>query len=516
MIYESLCVTMPPRQSPLCESSNRQCSSTVCIADIKRLNECFKDNPVWPPFFIICADAPCDKQQMTWSACSLLLAYYVLNMPKLHIPQIAAPELPALVEPPKSSCPKLASRKCHIGQPGTNRLNARSNVSPFTNSNRPLKKRAFAQRHYNSNSNSGSDYDSRSVSEICHPETKRLRSENLVSRRFIERRRLLPVGKETISQTVATITIDSAHQNSGHRQAIVESSFQQSLVDVGKVLHSSNQDFRTSKVINTVACSDDNPNLDYVRAEYESERYKQRLEQDADDQQSIIDCSKKRHDVHRDSDDQCDDLYSYDDEERFALDNITIRGHSPPRRRPIPVEGLNEPFVGNMSKEQFVRCCEGFLQQRIDQCPEYTLPSAKDDVSAFFGITVPSISVRNYVERLVKYAHSSNSTFVVMLIYIERIEKKEPRLQLNNHNMHRIAISALMIACKLLDDRVFSSAHYARVGGVPSAAEMITLERLIMRYIGHKLYVNDMMYNDMVNTLEKLRGNQPINNRQAP
>lgn len=157
-----------------------------------------------------------------------------------------------------------------------------------------------------------------------------------------------------------------------------------------------------------------------------------------------------------------------------------------------------EAFVGDLTKEEFIVGCEIFLTRLLGKAPAYTLPSASDDVSAFFGITEPTITVKSYVSRLVKYAYSSTSAFIVMMIYIERIAECERRLGINQHNMHRVVITALMLACKMLDDRVYSNAHYARVGGVPSAGEMMTLEVLFMRYLGHKMYVNDYMYEDMV------------------
>lgn len=541
-----------------CESFKEQCC-TLYITNIKCLNEYVNDNLEWPPFLITTDAASKNiKRQLTWSECSRLHAYFLLHVPKLRIPQIAAPHpsLHVLHPQPLQTIPAYLERRPI--SPDMNHPNAPPHIPPtLSHSNRSAAKRSMTQRL--------SEPDSCSEFGACRPPPKRWRSDNypvdLHSKRSGSNSKAVSTGKETVSQTIATITVDSSRHNSHRHPASLKSSRQTSR-NIDKGLHSSNQDFKTTIPYSTVSCrGPPTPAADadavavapdFVRSGYESEPCNQHLEQDDDDQRSTVNFRIRRHPIQCDIDERFDDFRSGDnhhdeygddgeeaeedddddddddgdddddedddddDDDGYAFDRFSIRGFSPARRPAIPVEDENcQSFVGNMSKGQFVSCCEGFLQKRMDECPHYDLPSAKDDVSAFFGITVPAISVRNYVERLVKYAHSSNSTFVVMLIYIERIEKKEPRLQLNNHNMHRIAISALMIACKLLDDRVFSSAHYARVGGVPSAVEMITLERLFMRYIGHKLYVNDMMYNEMVNTLEKMGQNQPINNQHT-
>lgn len=131
------------------------------------------------------------------------------------------------------------------------------------------------------------------------------------------------------------------------------------------------------------------------------------------------------------------------------------------------------------------------------------LPRSSEDISAFFGVSIPPISTAHYVARLVNYAHSSPSTFVVMLILVRRVGRLKSGMQVNRYNMHRIAITALMAACKMLDDRVFSCSHYARVGGVPSAREMSSLELLFMGFLRYSLFVGDDEYNDMCAALAR-------------
>lgn len=51
-----------------------------------------------------------------------------------------------------------------------------------------------------------------------------------------------------------------------------------------------------------------------------------------------------------------------------------------------------------------------------------------------------------------------------------------------------------MLAVKMLDDRAFSTAHYARVGGVPTACELARVELAFLRVLRYDLFVSPSQY----------------------
>eukprot|EP00737_Agarophyton_chilense_P000720 gb/GEZJ01000796.1/.p1 GENE.gb/GEZJ01000796.1/~~gb/GEZJ01000796.1/.p1 ORF type:complete len:229 (-),score=32.49 gb/GEZJ01000796.1/:1024-1710(-) len=122
-----------------------------------------------------------------------------------------------------------------------------------------------------------------------------------------------------------------------------------------------------------------------------------------------------------------------------------------------------------------------------------SFPSPCDPISAFFSVSMPPISTYEYIERLVKYTACSNSAFVVMLIYIDRL-KTSNSIQFVPHSMHRILLAALTVAVKNTDDIVCSSSHYAKVGGVGSVSEMNRLEMLFFKSIDYECFVSPAMY----------------------
>ena len=76
--------------------------------------------------------------------------------------------------------------------------------------------------------------------------------------------------------------------------------------------------------------------------------------------------------------------------------------------------------------------------------------------------------------RLVRYSKCSPSCYVLMLIYIDRLIAAT-NLRLSELNIHRVMITALLLAAKFFDDEYFHNSFYAKLGGI-SLAELNALE----------------------------------------
>uniref|UniRef100_A0A2P2JBR5 Cyclin family protein n=1 Tax=Rhizophora mucronata TaxID=61149 RepID=A0A2P2JBR5_RHIMU len=71
---------------------------------------------------------------------------------------------------------------------------------------------------------------------------------------------------------------------------------------------------------------------------------------------------------------------------------------------------------------------------------------------AFHGVRAPSISIQKYLERLYKYTSCSPSCFVVGYVYIDRLLHKYPDSLVVSLNVHRLLVTSVMVASKMLDD----------------------------------------------------------------
>lgn len=106
----------------------------------------------------------------------------------------------------------------------------------------------------------------------------------------------------------------------------------------------------------------------------------------------------------------------------------------------------------------------------------------------FFSQLPQKISLQFFVNRLVLYSNCSPSAFIVMLIYLDRVQRRCPALLLNELNCHRLVLTSLVLAIKFIDDDVFPNSHYAAVGGV-GIDELNNLELTLLSAISWDLNV---------------------------
>ncbi|KAJ7526520.1 hypothetical protein O6H91_16G009800 [Diphasiastrum complanatum] len=73
-------------------------------------------------------------------------------------------------------------------------------------------------------------------------------------------------------------------------------------------------------------------------------------------------------------------------------------------------------------------------------------------LTLFHGLRAPAISIENYLDRIFRYADCSPSCFVVAYAYIDRFLEKQPDMLITHFNVHRLLITSIMVAAKVLDD----------------------------------------------------------------
>uniref|UniRef100_A0A7N0RJM9 Cyclin n=1 Tax=Kalanchoe fedtschenkoi TaxID=63787 RepID=A0A7N0RJM9_KALFE len=105
----------------------------------------------------------------------------------------------------------------------------------------------------------------------------------------------------------------------------------------------------------------------------------------------------------------------------------------------------------------------------------------RKNLSVFNGVRAPAISIPKYLERIYKYTNCSPSCFVVGYAYVDRLVHRHPQSLVVSLNVHRLLLTSVMVASKILDDEHYNNAFYARVGGVSNAdLNRLELELLFM------------------------------------
>jgi len=116
----------------------------------------------------------------------------------------------------------------------------------------------------------------------------------------------------------------------------------------------------------------------------------------------------------------------------------------------------------------------------------------KDNIDIFKGMKIPSISIENFLKRIIKYTNLENSTLILSLIYIDRyceITKKK----LNKQNIHRLLFLGVVLAIKFNEDDYYGNAFYAKVGGIV-LEELNFLELGFIKGIEYTLFVSEGVY----------------------
>ncbi|EEF49826.1 cyclin-P3-1 [Ricinus communis] len=130
----------------------------------------------------------------------------------------------------------------------------------------------------------------------------------------------------------------------------------------------------------------------------------------------------------------------------------------------------------------------------------------KDVVTVFHGSRSPSLSIRQYIERVFKYTKCSTSCFVVAYIYVERFLRRMDAC-LTSLNVHRLLITSIMLAAKFLDDECYNNAYYAKVGGV-STPEMNRMETKLLFNLDFRLQVTVEAFRSYCLKLERECGGE--------
>lgn len=97
---------------------------------------------------------------------------------------------------------------------------------------------------------------------------------------------------------------------------------------------------------------------------------------------------------------------------------------------------------------EFLSC----LLERVAESNDMRCGFEAQKMSVFHGLTRPTISIHNYMERIFKYANCSQSCFVVAYVYLDRFAQTQPSFPINSFNIHRLLITSVMVAAKFMDD----------------------------------------------------------------
>ncbi len=114
----------------------------------------------------------------------------------------------------------------------------------------------------------------------------------------------------------------------------------------------------------------------------------------------------------------------------------------------------------------------------------------------FHGLSVPSVSIEDYLLRYMKWGGVEYTHLIMALIYIDRfiVAQDVPRT-IDPFMLHRLIATALRVATKVHADKHFNNAYHARLTGV-SVDEMNEMEIDLVFSLHFDLFIDIEMFND--------------------
>ena len=92
-----------------------------------------------------------------------------------------------------------------------------------------------------------------------------------------------------------------------------------------------------------------------------------------------------------------------------------------------------------------------------------------------------------------KRTQCSSSALIVALVYLDRLNEMEPSMVLSVYTIHRLILTALLLACKFLDDKALGNTFFADMVGC-SCEELNVLESTMLSRLDYRLFVDAETY----------------------
>jgi len=114
------------------------------------------------------------------------------------------------------------------------------------------------------------------------------------------------------------------------------------------------------------------------------------------------------------------------------------------------------------------------------------IPLSPESLTRFHSRSAPSITILDYLKRIIKYTNIEKSCLLVTLCYVDRICARVPLFTLSSLTCHRFVITSIAVSSKCLCDIFCTNSLYAKVGGI-FVTELNVLEREFLSAIDWQL-----------------------------
>ena len=143
--------------------------------------------------------------------------------------------------------------------------------------------------------------------------------------------------------------------------------------------------------------------------------------------------------------------------------------------------------LANKSNEQIEK------EQKEDENGEIILlNTTMIEMEIFNTNKKPSVPVKKFLERVVKYCQPEPSTFITSLIYLDNILLRT-KTKLTYMNSYKLFYTCFVLSMKFNEDRHNSNKFYAKVCGV-NINDFLLMEYRALKYLDFSLFIQAETY----------------------
>eukprot|EP00163_Fabomonas_tropica_P018436 TRINITY_DN32757_c0_g1_i1.p1 TRINITY_DN32757_c0_g1~~TRINITY_DN32757_c0_g1_i1.p1 ORF type:complete len:249 (-),score=79.66 TRINITY_DN32757_c0_g1_i1:102-848(-) len=144
-----------------------------------------------------------------------------------------------------------------------------------------------------------------------------------------------------------------------------------------------------------------------------------------------------------------------------------------------------------------------YVVSRLDAMMESTGISPDDPAYAAFA-NEPQVPMGTYIKRMTKLVKIAKEDVLLALIYLERLLKNNPALQVTNLNCHRLFLVSAMLATKFLHDIPLSNKYWAQVSGTFTLPQMNKMEGEFLALLKFDLNADNATWASYIAEVERL------------
>lgn len=169
------------------------------------------------------------------------------------------------------------------------------------------------------------------------------------------------------------------------------------------------------------------------------------------------------------------------------MSNENIKEKSPNKDNPEQ-KNINESFL-----KKFNLTLETVIEENKKLLNYEDILNKQKNMS-FTSKYIPSIKLIKYLERILHYTEAEESTFIIALIYIDRIGKIS-NVILTPFNVHKLIFVSILLAIKYNEDTIYNFNYYSLISGI-SIIELQQLEIDFVILLKFKLYINKIEFSN--------------------